>query len=72
MPAPPDLASPLAPDRQRARVVVGIDLGSHSSGFSYFIRPAAGDGGDPDDGDAAAAAAERVQPIQGPGRWVLP
>ncbi len=47
-PADPS-ALPCLPDRRRARVVVGLDLGTSASGFSYFIRPA--------DADEAAAAA---------------
>jgi hypothetical protein len=45
--APPDPPSldpsglPGIPDRQAAKVVVGIDLGTSASGFSYFIRPGA-------------------------------
>jgi hypothetical protein len=63
MPDDRDIASqPRAPDRSEARVVVGIDLGTAASGYSFYIRP--GIGQQQEDGGAAA----EVQPIQAPGR----
>ena len=57
---------PLVPDRQAARIVVGLDIGAAGSGYCYYIRPAPAAGGA---AGAAEAGPEAVQPIQFPGRW---